>query len=117
MSIRAEDIAAKWEDMAPLIETLQSSGPDLFEVRPDSRLAADDARRYGYPVSHAVRWCAAAAIDHLHAVKMLVVDSGVHHLYASSTLARTAIETAATGLWILWPEEQDIRAERCIQWW
>lgn len=117
--IPPEDIGAKWAEMAPVIDQLQaeSAAPGMFAVADGSTLADDDARRGAYPASHAATWCAATAIDHLHAVKMLVVDAGVHHLMATSTLARGTIEAAATGLWILAPSDRATRDERCIRWW
>ncbi len=119
MLIPPEDIAAKWAEMAPLIDRLQaeSAEPGMFDVMEGSTLADDDSDRGGYPTSHAATWCATTAIDHLHAVKMLVVDAGVHHLFATSTLARGTIEAAATGLWMLTPSDKAVRDERCIQWW
>ena len=102
-----------------MIDQLQaeSAKPGVFAVAEGSTLAADDSHRGGYPTSHAATWCAATAIGHLHAIKMLVVDAGVHHLLATSTLARGTIEAAATGLWMLSPPDKATRDERCIRWW
>jgi hypothetical protein len=119
MLIPPEDIAAKWAEMAPMIDRLQaeSAEPGMFAVAERSTLADDDSHRGSYPTSHAATWCAATAIDHLHAVKTLVVDAGVHHLFATSTLARGTIEAAATGLWMLSARDKATRDERCIRWW
>lgn len=113
-----EAIAAKWVEMSPLIDRLaQRVGlPDEFPVRAGSALAGDEAASRAYPVSHAASLCLAAAVDHLHAAKVLVADAGFHHLAASSTLARGVIENAATGYWILAPGKRNDRVTRALRW-
>lgn len=113
-----EHVSRKWVELAPLIDRLleRSGDRDDFPVLPRSALAGDDRASSPYQVSHAVRACLTAAIDHLHAVKTLVYDSGVLHLAAPATLARAVIENAATGLWIITPASRNHRIQRALKW-
>jgi hypothetical protein len=113
-----EQATVKWQEMAPLldrmIERVGSRGE--FPIQPGSVLADDDVASSPYQVSHAVRMCLNAAVDHLHAVKVLVVDAAVLHLAAPSSLARGALENLSAAFWILHPDERDVRVERCLRW-
>ncbi|WP_123273036.1 hypothetical protein [Flexivirga caeni] len=116
--VSEEAIVAKWAEMSPLIDRLaQRVGmPDEFPVLTGSALAGDEAACAAYPVSHAASLCLTAAVDHLHAAKVLVADAGFHHLAASSTLARGVIENAATGYWMLASRGRDERVTRALRW-
>ena len=60
--------------------------------------------------------CLTAAVDHLHAVKVLVVDQRVIHLAAPASLARGALENLAAAYWVLGPESRDERIARALRW-
>lgn len=111
-------IAAKWQEIAPLIDRLAEriGLPDDFPVERGSALAGDDRAAHPFRTSSAARQCLNAAIDHLHAAKTLAHDSGVLHLAAPATLARGVIENAATGLWIVMPTRRDERVLRTLRW-
>lgn len=111
-------VAEKWVEIAPLIDVLMErmGRRDDFPVKPDSALAGDDRASSPYQVSHVVKACLSAAVDHLHAAKVLVHDCGLLHLAAPATLARGAIENAATGLWVLTPRSRDERVLRALRW-
>lgn len=78
-------------------------------VHRGSSLAGDDRKSQPYQVSHGVEQMVGIAVDHLHALRVLLLDAGVLHTSAPFTLARSAIEAGATALWILQPPS---RAER-----
>jgi hypothetical protein len=106
-------VAAKWQEIAPLIElvTARIQDPDDFTVQPGSQLAEDDADSHPYEVSHCARWCLNAGVDHLHALKLLVIDDNLIHAAASYSLARGALENFAAGFWVLHSDEPAVRIE------
>jgi hypothetical protein len=114
-----EMVAAKWAEIAPLIDIMISriQDPNDFALQPNSELAADDAASKPYHVSHAARWCLNSGVEHLHALKSLVIDAGLIHSAASYTLARGALENFAAGHWILHPPERSVRIEHGLRWW
>jgi hypothetical protein len=77
-------------------------------------LAWQAAQRMGGPLhlSHAVSHLTSVAVDHLHALRALVVDAQALHNSAPYTLARSAIEAGATALWLLHPPQRDVRVVR-----
>lgn len=111
-------VAAKWAKISPLIDRLVERAGDEadFEHRRDSALTGDDRATSPYNTSHAFRQSLTAAIDHLHAAKTLVHDVGMVHLGAPATLARSALENAATGWWLLEPRGRDERVLRTLRW-
>lgn len=113
-----EAISEKWVKMAPLIERMMErvGTKGEFPVADGSSLAGDDKAADPYQVSHVLRMCLTAGVDHLHAVKVLVVDKGVLHVAAPSSLARGALENFAAAYWVLGPEGRDERVERALRW-
>lgn len=91
--------------------------PDDFIVQTSSELAGDDACSSPYHLSHCARWCLNAGVDHLHALKTLVIDSSVIHSSADYSLARGALENFGAGFWLLHPPDRRIRVERAMRWW
>lgn len=114
-----EMVHAKWAEIAPLIEaiTTRIQTPDEFAVQPNSDLAADDAATSPHQTSHTARWCLNAGVDHLHALKSLVIDAGRIHSSASYGLVRGALENFGAGYWVLHPGDRTIRVERTLRWW
>ncbi|MCU1617251.1 MAG: hypothetical protein JWO98_4791 [Frankiales bacterium] len=82
------------------------------EVEAGSSLSGDDARTDPEHMSHAVTQLTTVAVDQLHALRALMLDAGVLHNYAPFTLARSAIEVAATALWMLAPPDRSARVRR-----
>jgi hypothetical protein len=67
-------------------------------------------------VSHAVQMCIVAGVDHLHAMKSLLVDLNVLHSAAPFTLVRGALEIFSSAFWILHPAKRNTRVERVLRW-
>ncbi len=91
---------------------------DFFVVAPGSSLAGDDrAAHPPFEISHAIRHIVHTTVDQLHGIKVAVHDAQQQHLAVSTTLARTALENTATGLWILGPpRKRSVRLERVLRW-
>lgn len=109
----------KWRELAAFIEQLNdlaSNDADAFPVDPASSLAADDRASNPFRVSIVVRSCIDAGIDHLHALKSLVVDAGLLHLAAPFSLARGGLENFAAASWVLAGDGRDDRVERALRW-
>ena len=117
-AVSPAEVEEKWREISPLIDRLmvRAGAENEFQVRQRSALAGDDRGSAPYQVSYAFRQCLNAAIDHLHAAKLLVVDLRVVHLAAPASLARSALENAATAYWILEPRRRDERIMRALRW-
>lgn len=90
--------------------------PTDFAVARGSSLAGDDRASHPYHVSHAVQMCIVAGVDHLHAMKSLLLDLQVLHSAAPFTLVRGALEIFSSGFWILHPSGRDMRIEHVLRW-
>lgn len=112
-------VQRRWRELAPLIDRMMEriGTPGEFPVGNGSSLAGDDRVSDPYHVSHVLRMCLTAGVDHLHAVKVLVVEQGVLHVAAPSSLARGALENFATAYWIIGPSSRDERLDRALKWW
>ncbi|WP_280510406.1 hypothetical protein [Nocardia farcinica] len=113
-----EEVAAKWAELAPLIDrmTARIADPNDFHVSPGSTLAADDLRSSPFQVTHGARASIVAAVDHLHAVKSLIIDHGVLHTMAPFSLLRGALENLSAAFWVLHPGDSDDRITRVLRW-
>ena len=102
-----EMVIAKWGEIAEAVEVLTTriQTPNEFQVEPNSEFAADDSASSPYQISHAAKWCLNAGVDHMHALKSLVVDARRLHAYGSYGLVRGALENFAAGFWILHPND------------
>lgn len=97
---------------APLLDRHDS----LPSVTPGSSLSGDLKAAPYNPVSDQIAGLLATAVDHLHAVRVSVEDSGGKIMtMALFTLIRSAFESAGTGLWILSPARRDDRVLRSMQ--
>jgi hypothetical protein len=67
LDLTDEMVAAKWGEIAPLIEVMTARIQNLndFMVQPTSQLSVDDVVSNPYRVSHSARWCLNAGVDHL----------------------------------------------------
>lgn len=72
-----------------------------YEAASGSLLQLADQMSEPHQVSHVVGYLLLTAVDHLHALKMVMVDAKSQHMFAPYTLIRSAIENASTALWIL----------------
>ncbi|WP_073421687.1 hypothetical protein [Geodermatophilus nigrescens] len=95
-----------WLDLsAQLPPTTEDSSP----------LAGDAKRSPVHRVDNAAWSAITYSIDHLAAVKALVIDAEVLHPFASFSLLRAAIENAATAVWLLAPSDRKTRLERRLR--
>lgn len=118
LGITEEQAGQKWAELAPLIDMLLTriSDKDDFPIRPRSSLARDDEWASPFQVSHAVKACIVAGVDHLHACKVLIVDAQTLHLAAPGSLVRGCLENLATAYWMLHPTSRAERVTRCLRW-
>lgn len=72
-----------------------------YDAAPGSLLSVADAMSEPHQASHVVGYLILTAVDHLHALKKVMVDAGSQHTFAPYTLIRGAIENASTALWVL----------------
>lgn len=113
-----EQVQEKWQAMSPLIDGLMKrvDTEGEFPVSKGSSLAGDDRASNPYQISHALQMCLTAGVDHLHAVKVLVLDQGVIHVAAPSSLVRGALENFSAAYWMLGPASRNDRILRTLQW-
>lgn len=76
-----DKIDALWAAFASDVDRMMErvNDPTDFAVSPGSSLAGDDRASDPYQVSHAVQMCIVAGVDHLHAMKSLLIDLNVLH--------------------------------------
>jgi hypothetical protein len=109
----------KWREVAAIIEHLNdlaSDHPNAFAVDPGSSLGSDDRASGPFCVSVVLNSCLNAGIDHLHALKSLILDAGLLHLSAPFSLARGGLENFAAATWVLAGHSRDERVERALRW-
>lgn len=111
-------VAAKWQEIAPAIDKMAErvANPNDFSVSPGSSLFGDDRVSNPYQVSHAVRMCLFAGVDHLHAAKLLLLDAQVLHVAAPFSILRGSLENLSAAFWILHPRRRNERVERALRW-
>jgi hypothetical protein len=111
-------VAAKWEQIAQGIDKIAQriADPTDFAVSPGSSLAGDNKASRPYQVSHAVRTCFVAGVDHRQAVKALLFDLHVLHTAAPFSLVRGSLENLSAAFWILHPNKRNERIERALRW-
>ncbi|HVT64630.1 MAG TPA: hypothetical protein VHD81_05725 [Mycobacteriales bacterium] len=118
LQLDESEVVAKWQELAPLIDRMMErvGTQEEFPVGDGSSLRGDDRASDPFHVSHLIRQCLNAGIDHLHAAKVLVVDARLLHVAAPSSLARGAIENFAAAFWVLGPRRRVERVERALRW-
>jgi hypothetical protein len=116
--ISEDQVHEKWQAMSPLIDRMMErvGTKGEFPVAKGSSLAGDDRASNPYQISHALQMCLTAGVDHLHAVKVLVLDQGVIHVAAPSSLVRGALESFSAAYWMLGPTSRNDRVLRTLQW-
>lgn len=117
-TISEAEIEAKWHEISPLIDRMMErvGTEDEFPVSPGSSLAGDDNASNPYQVSHCIRMCLTAGVDHLHAQKSLIVDQRIIHVAAPFSLSRGALENFTAAFWVLHPNSRDERITRSLRW-
>jgi hypothetical protein len=111
-------VEAKWRELAPLVDRMMErvGTKGEFPVEARSALAGDDQAATPFQTSHVLKMCLGAGVDHLHALKVLVVDAGAVHVAAPNSLARGALENFAAAYWILGPNQRNERVSRTLRW-
>ncbi|MCA2303178.1 hypothetical protein JF770_06365 [Mycobacterium intracellulare] len=106
----------EWVKIAQQTDALmhQIQGQSAFPVEPGSEFAADDAQSHPYRVSQCARGFINAGIDHMHALKTLIVDGRTLHSASDWTLMRAALEHFAVAFWVMNPSDRRIRIERAL---
>lgn len=89
-----------------------------LRAKPTSELGDDDRRTSWLHLSHFVSSCMSMATDSLASTKQLLLPDGEqleHRVTAQFPLLRSALESAATALWLLRPDAQRERIVRLLQ--
>jgi hypothetical protein len=102
-------------DEATALQERQIPDGSMFKVQPGSSLAGDDRASDPYQVSHGVTVAIGTAVEHVHAVKALIMDARVMHPAAPFTLLRAAIEAGSTAAWLIGPTSRRERVIRRLQ--
>lgn len=82
---------SKWHDLVS----------DTRPVSKNSALDVADGLSEPFRSSHTVSFYILTAVDHLHALRALLLDAHAQHIFAPYTLIRSAIENSATAMWIM----------------
>jgi hypothetical protein len=86
------------------------------EVEPGSSLAGDAQRSPALQVAHAAWTAFTDSVDHLAALRTLLVETEAPlPVHAPFTLVRSAIENAATAVWLLAPQRRSERLRRRLK--
>jgi hypothetical protein len=96
-----------WEifDWIEAAQARHARGQLLPQPAARSPMDTDNKRTHPLALAHSVETLIGVTIDHLHALAMLVRRAGVLHNSAPFTLCRSAIEAAATAVWMLQPTD------------
>ncbi len=98
------------------IEQLLATGERPPEPpEPASELRRDDDALRPYELSHTVSLSTGIAVDHLEALRALLVDAGRTQPWAPYSLLRGALENAATALWLIGPDDPTERRYRRLR--
>jgi hypothetical protein len=106
-----------WRMIADETERLmgQMQERNAFPIEPGSQLAGDDAKSHPYRVSQCAHGFINPGIDHMHALKTLLLDAQTIHAASDWTLLRGALEHFAVAFWILNPSERRVRIARALR--
>ena len=93
-----------------------------WKVQPGSSLYLDDLASAPLQISHTAQRLFLVAVDHLHAVRVLLAPDlrapnkidGHLHINADYTILRGAMEASLTALWLLRPQDRLTRVSRSI---
>jgi hypothetical protein len=96
-------------------EWVKVTGKEPPEVEPGSPLAGDARKSPSLQVAHAAWSGIVHSVDHLHALRTLLGQAQVLNLGAPYTLARSAMENAATAVWLLEPPQRPERLRRRLK--
>jgi hypothetical protein len=100
------------ETLQALFTVVDGMRSQLPRPEAESSLGRDDAKTDPYHLSHLVGMKINIALDQIHALDNLVTKAESLHPYAIFPLIRSAIENAATALWLLQPGNRTERVTR-----
>jgi len=103
----------QWESRIGSAQAAPQNGSDL---------AADDASLHPYQVSHAAWAAISAAVSHLGVLRDSLFTQTAParvttrvHTHGQAALVRCALETASRAVWLLEPEDRQVRLLRRLQ--
>ncbi|MFD4328324.1 hypothetical protein ACFWQC_27070 [Nocardioides sp. NPDC058538] len=114
----------RWPEVIAAIDAVVKRFEDQeHAAQPGTSLAADDRRSDPFRTSHVIQMLLNAGIDNLNGIRHLIwgrpgasPDRPVLHQATHYVLARAAIESFSTALWILEPASRPVRVERTLRW-
>lgn len=83
------------------VEEWHARVADTLPVHPNSVLGIANELSEPFQASHSVSYLRLTAVDHLHALRMLMKEARAQHVFAPFSLIRSALESASAALWIL----------------
>jgi hypothetical protein len=101
-------------DFAEIAEW-QTKGETSLTPGAGSLLSVVDACTEPFQATHQIGYLLHTAVDHLHALRMLMDNAGSQHTFAPFALIRAAIESASVVLWILQDDDVESTAVRALQ--
>jgi hypothetical protein len=111
-SSEGRDAAAIFAAVDAWVAVVGRPTPDVEDGSP---LAGDAHKSASLQVAHAAWAGFAHSVDHLHALKALILHAQMLHIYAPMTLLRAAIENAASAVWLLDPAQRLERLRRRLK--
>jgi len=129
-TVNQDDVERRQRLVRLIDEWFARTSAPPAEVQPGSELGEDDRATDYLHVSHMVTTSLIHAVDHLHALRTLLVDARVLHTSADFTLIRSGLENAATAVWLMalrilrsvgcadsdWPWRMPRTPSRCSTW-
>lgn len=101
-----------FDDIAARHQAAQDAPPP--PVDPESQLGFDDAALTPHLLSGTIRGHVNKALDHLEAVRSTAHVAKTIHPWAQFTLSRSALENAATAVWLIAPSAPEERRVRLL---
>lgn len=98
------EAARHYQDLGYFLEKVESWHSKIsvpFKVHPESTLGLANQMSEPFQASHSLSYLRLTAVDHLHAVRTLLVEAKSQHIFAPYSLLRASIENAAVGLWLV----------------
>jgi hypothetical protein len=111
-----------WDGLLPILDDAEKRMTRTSTVARDpvedgSPLDGDDRKLKGWHLSTLAVSALNTAIEHVHAVKVILVDAGVAPPHALLTLLRSALEDGSMAVWLLAPDERKERLTRALRAW
>jgi hypothetical protein len=115
MTVTPEEAQRQQQLVGLIDEWFERTSAPPAEVQSGSELDEDDRATDYLHVSHMVTTSLIHAVDHLYALRTLLVDARVLHTSADFTLVRSGLENAATAVWLLAPQQPRERRLRRLR--